>query len=455
MYPKRANLSSILKLLQAAAGARNGRYVSHRRGAAGGGPAARLKKKQPTGCFFFGDPIGTRTRVTAVKGRCLNRLTMGPCVCKPLFGGYCPFSGDPKNRSTAKFSGKKGIDVKHTAFRLGCGGRIRTCDLRVMSPTSYRTAPPRDVGRLSKDAISFYSKCNLLSTVFIESFRRFAFFCAKANENLPELLSVFIARVGKALVFGGGDVKFRIIVAQKRMIAVVTQKFGSARYRVALFQVFSGTIYFFHADVAHQAYVHCFGKYMAEVCFRNEQRFGYERSVKRSIQIVAYIMNGRLHEWRKFRARHILPRLSVTKLRHQFCYDRPLQPIQRFALECLSVGVRFLEKIEDIFVCLTDDGFCRLQRFGQNIGRKVDDIPFIIALRGNFQHMILLRRYQKDGIPRKFAGGIFYQKNARTVYDEKYLVKKMMVRLKIALFRTARYGMVDMNALRICIGYHD
>ena len=29
--------------------------------------------------------------------------------------------------------------------RLGSGGRIRTCDLRVMSPTSYRTAPPRDV----------------------------------------------------------------------------------------------------------------------------------------------------------------------------------------------------------------------------------------------------------------------------------------------------------------------
>ena len=25
-----------------------------------------------------GDPTGTRTRVTAVKGRCLNRLTMGP-----------------------------------------------------------------------------------------------------------------------------------------------------------------------------------------------------------------------------------------------------------------------------------------------------------------------------------------------------------------------------------------
>ena len=27
---------------------------------------------------LFGDPTGNRTRVTAVKGRCLDRLTMGP-----------------------------------------------------------------------------------------------------------------------------------------------------------------------------------------------------------------------------------------------------------------------------------------------------------------------------------------------------------------------------------------
>ena len=27
----------------------------------------------------FGDPDENRTRVTAVKGRCLNRLTTGPC----------------------------------------------------------------------------------------------------------------------------------------------------------------------------------------------------------------------------------------------------------------------------------------------------------------------------------------------------------------------------------------
>ena len=27
---------------------------------------------------YFGDPYGTRTHVTAVKGRCLNHLTNGP-----------------------------------------------------------------------------------------------------------------------------------------------------------------------------------------------------------------------------------------------------------------------------------------------------------------------------------------------------------------------------------------
>ena len=37
------------------------------------------KKEQPSmdGCSF-GDPYGNRTHVTAVKGRCLNRLTNGP-----------------------------------------------------------------------------------------------------------------------------------------------------------------------------------------------------------------------------------------------------------------------------------------------------------------------------------------------------------------------------------------
>ena len=38
----------------------------------------RQKNNTPFRCVVFGDPYGTRTHVTAVKGRCLNHLTNGP-----------------------------------------------------------------------------------------------------------------------------------------------------------------------------------------------------------------------------------------------------------------------------------------------------------------------------------------------------------------------------------------
>ncbi|OSH41897.1 hypothetical protein WZ342_1682 [Enterococcus faecalis] len=37
--------------------------------------------------MLYYDPYGTRTRVTAVKGRCLNRLTNGPLKRKNGEGG--------------------------------------------------------------------------------------------------------------------------------------------------------------------------------------------------------------------------------------------------------------------------------------------------------------------------------------------------------------------------------
>ena len=40
--------------------------------------SAYITKGRSSDLPFCGDPTGTRTRVTAVKGRCLNRLTMGP-----------------------------------------------------------------------------------------------------------------------------------------------------------------------------------------------------------------------------------------------------------------------------------------------------------------------------------------------------------------------------------------
>ena len=79
----------------------------------------------------------------------------------------CParFLGKRRRRRQCKEFALARTLAKHVVRRRGCGGRIRTCDLRVMSPTSYRTAPPRDMG-IRKDAILFYSKRAALSTVF-------------------------------------------------------------------------------------------------------------------------------------------------------------------------------------------------------------------------------------------------------------------------------------------------
>ena len=57
---------------------------------------------------FFGDPCGTRTRVTAVKGRCLNRLTNGPNEFRQL-------STFPGGRPPSI------IDVKELNFRVRDG----------------------------------------------------------------------------------------------------------------------------------------------------------------------------------------------------------------------------------------------------------------------------------------------------------------------------------------------
>src|SRR3979411_1929519 len=50
---------------------------------------------------------------------------------------------------------KPGHATRPFANSFGCGGGIRTRDLWVMSPTSYRTAPPRVTGRTANVSISF------------------------------------------------------------------------------------------------------------------------------------------------------------------------------------------------------------------------------------------------------------------------------------------------------------
>src|SRR5690606_2317717 len=45
---------------------------------AGALPAELILHIVNVSCYLNGDPYGIRTRVTAVKGRCLNHLTNGP-----------------------------------------------------------------------------------------------------------------------------------------------------------------------------------------------------------------------------------------------------------------------------------------------------------------------------------------------------------------------------------------
>ena len=54
---------------------------------------------------------------------------------------------------------------KIKAFSVGCGGRIRTCGLRVMSPTSYQAALLRDM--CFSSAFIVYTFAAYLSIVFL------------------------------------------------------------------------------------------------------------------------------------------------------------------------------------------------------------------------------------------------------------------------------------------------
>ena len=58
--------------------------------------------------------------------------------------------GEAPNRAACETSQKRNSPMRGYSYQCGgSGGRIRTCDLRVMSPTSCQTAPPRIRSRQS------------------------------------------------------------------------------------------------------------------------------------------------------------------------------------------------------------------------------------------------------------------------------------------------------------------
>ena len=75
------------------------------------------------------------------------------------------FQSQPINTAILEKNIKKRADPWPTLPCFGCGGRTRTCDLRVMSPTSYQllhTAlhyPPRGKAKIVLD--SFFARENV------------------------------------------------------------------------------------------------------------------------------------------------------------------------------------------------------------------------------------------------------------------------------------------------------
>ena len=65
-------------------------------------------------------------------------------------------------------------------FRDGCGSWIRTNDLRVMSPTSYQTAPSRDKG----DANYRDVDCNVKRIQGVPSEHPFVIACVSPPEDM-------------------------------------------------------------------------------------------------------------------------------------------------------------------------------------------------------------------------------------------------------------------------------
>ena len=72
---------------------------------------------------------------------------------------------------------------------FGCGDRIWTCDLRVMSPTSYQTAPPRDNIKHQNTTWAMFKYCPFLFNKLI-SRKNSQFFSVKYCSLLhPAVLS--------------------------------------------------------------------------------------------------------------------------------------------------------------------------------------------------------------------------------------------------------------------------
>ncbi len=96
-----------------------------------------LRRSQSCGSESRGDRVALVARLGILALACAKERRACHDVCKPLTQSL---TREPMGRRAAI------REQENPPFPAGfsySGGRIRTCDLRVMSPTSYQTAPPR------------------------------------------------------------------------------------------------------------------------------------------------------------------------------------------------------------------------------------------------------------------------------------------------------------------------
>ena len=108
-----------------------------------------IKKREnidsSTFSLIFHERAGIRTPDNLIKSQVLYRLSY-----TPLLNYYfmwltwkCPEPESNQRHEDFQSSALPTELSGHTRFRVSSGGRIWTYDLRVMSPTSFQTAPPR------------------------------------------------------------------------------------------------------------------------------------------------------------------------------------------------------------------------------------------------------------------------------------------------------------------------
>ena len=83
------------------------------------------KKDRRLPILFAGDPYGTRTHVTTVKGWCLNRLTNGPYHLYFIFSPPVPYGNLPKPQKGSPRQGVASLARTHvTTVKGWCLNRL-------------------------------------------------------------------------------------------------------------------------------------------------------------------------------------------------------------------------------------------------------------------------------------------------------------------------------------------